>query len=97
MATLQELIEKRSQLDKQIAEAREQAMKEAIARVHAIIAEFDLTADDIFPKAGARQKRRTRDSAPARYRDPMTGKTWSGRGRAPNWLLGKNRSEFEIL
>lgn len=32
---------------------------------------------------------------PAMYRDPKSGATWSGRGRAPAWL-GANRSKFLI-
>ncbi|WP_408525975.1 H-NS family nucleoid-associated regulatory protein [Paraburkholderia fungorum] len=32
---------------------------------------------------------------PALYRDPKSGATWSGRGRAPAWL-GANRSRFLI-
>ncbi|MGF6466111.1 H-NS family nucleoid-associated regulatory protein [Paraburkholderia youngii] len=34
---------------------------------------------------------------PALYRDPKSGATWSGRGRAPVWLAGaKDRSRFLI-
>lgn len=34
---------------------------------------------------------------PAVYRDPKSGATWSGRGRAPAWLAGaKDRSKFLI-
>ncbi|TXC81044.1 H-NS family nucleoid-associated regulatory protein [Paraburkholderia azotifigens] len=34
---------------------------------------------------------------PAKYRDPKTGATWSGRGRAPAWLAGvKDLSSFLI-
>ena len=34
---------------------------------------------------------------PAHYRDPKSGATWSGRGRAPGWLAGaKDRSAFLI-
>ena len=34
---------------------------------------------------------------PALYRDPKSGSTWSGRGRAPAWLASsKDRSEFLI-
>ncbi|HDR9377078.1 TPA: H-NS histone family protein, partial [Burkholderia multivorans] len=32
---------------------------------------------------------------PPKYRNPKTGETWSGRGRAPAWL-GKNRTRFLI-
>jgi DNA-binding protein H-NS len=32
-----------------------------------------------------------------RYRDPATGKTWTGRGKPPNWIVGaKDRKPFEI-
>jgi DNA-binding protein H-NS len=34
---------------------------------------------------------------PAMYRDPKSGATWSGRGRAPTWLAGvKDRSKFLV-
>jgi len=32
---------------------------------------------------------------PPKYRDPASGKTWSGRGREPLWLAGR-RDEFLI-
>ncbi|NPT58249.1 H-NS histone family protein [Paraburkholderia sp. 5N] len=33
----------------------------------------------------------------AKYRDPKSGATWSGRGRAPAWLAGaKDRTQFLI-
>ncbi|WP_408243257.1 MULTISPECIES: H-NS family nucleoid-associated regulatory protein [Paraburkholderia] len=35
---------------------------------------------------------------PALYRDPKSGATWSGRGRAPAWLAGaKDRGKFLIV
>jgi DNA-binding protein H-NS len=33
---------------------------------------------------------------PALYRDPKSGATWSGRGRAPSWI-GSNRAKFLIV
>lgn len=33
---------------------------------------------------------------PPKYRDPKTGATWTGRGRAPRWLDGKKRERFLI-
>jgi DNA-binding protein H-NS len=32
----------------------------------------------------------------AKYRDPETGKTWTGRGVAPKWIAGKDREAFLI-
>jgi DNA-binding protein H-NS len=38
-----------------------------------------------------------RGPQPAKYRDPKSGATWSGRGRAPEWLASvKDRSRFLI-
>ncbi|SAL86156.1 HNS-like transcriptional regulator [Caballeronia arvi] len=38
-----------------------------------------------------------RGPQPALYRDPKSGATWSGRGRAPGWLASaKNRDKFLI-
>ncbi len=32
---------------------------------------------------------------PAKYKDPQSGKTWSGRGRPPAWLVGE-RDKYAI-
>lgn len=52
-------------------------------------------------KARAAVKRKgkgqPRGPQPALYRDPQTGATWSGRGRAPAWLASvEDRSPFLI-
>lgn len=33
---------------------------------------------------------------PAKYRDPMTGAVWSGRGKEPLWIKGKDRTPYLI-
>jgi len=33
---------------------------------------------------------------PAMYKDPETGKTWSGFGHEPGWMKGKKREDFLI-
>jgi hypothetical protein len=43
----------------------------------------------------------TRQRIPYRYRDPLTGSTWSGRGLKPTWLRvelanGRTLAEFDI-
>ena len=60
--------------------------------------DYGLTAEDLAPRRRGRPRKsagRSGTPAPAKYRDPKTGKTWSGRGRAPAWL-GKNRDRFLI-
>ena|SRR5690606_8805985 len=50
-------------------------------------------------KAGAAKKSRGRASkksaAVVKYRNPETGQTWSGRGRAPKWLQG-DREQYAV-
>lgn len=31
-----------------------------------------------------------------KYKNPATGETWTGRGKAPKWIAGKDRTKFLI-
>ncbi|WP_311767765.1 H-NS family nucleoid-associated regulatory protein [Burkholderia sp. Bp8963] len=33
---------------------------------------------------------------PAKYYDPSSGKSWTGRGACPKWLAGKNLDDYLI-
>ena len=50
-----------------------------------------LTEKDVF--AGKTSKF---GKAKAKYRDPATGKTWTGRGRNPTWFDSNRESDFLI-
>lgn len=91
MSTLAELIAQKEALEQQIELARKTELKEAIAQAKAIIEGHGLTVDDLFGKS------RTTGKVAPKYRDPNTGATWSGRGRAPKWLEGKDAAEFLIV
>ena len=99
MATLQELIAQKEALDLQIQEQRTAELAEAVGKVKALIAEYGLTQDDIFGGARASKKEKAegvKNKVAAKYRDPISGKEWSGRGLAPKWLQGKEKSDFLI-
>ena len=92
MSTLAELLAEKESLDQQIAAIRKDEREKAIADALKIIKDFELTSDDLFgPKAKTEKKQ-----SDAKYRDPDTGKTWSGKGRTPKWLEGKNKEDFAI-
>jgi DNA-binding protein H-NS len=97
MSTLKELIAQKEALERQIAQARKTEMADAIAKVHALVADCGLTAADIFPngKVKAVKVKGTSTVAP-KYKDPISGKTWSGRGIAPKWLGGKKKEDYAI-
>lgn len=31
-----------------------------------------------------------------KYKDPVSGKTWAGRGRLPRFMAGKDKEQFRI-
>ena len=101
MSTLQDLLAQREALDRQIEETRRNARRDGIARAQALISEFGLTAMDLFGGSAARAAGKSSGTSSGRkvapkYRDPATGKTWTGRGRAPTWLEGKDRQQYLI-
>ena len=85
MSTYQELKAQADELIRQANEIRKVENKETIIRIREMIREHGITAEQLgFAPAG----KGSRTKAPAKYRDPMTGKTWSGRGRTPLWMDG---------
>ncbi|MFM1909183.1 MAG: hypothetical protein RL459_66 [Pseudomonadota bacterium] len=97
MTTLQELIAQKAAIEQKIAETRQREMTEAVTKVRAIVAEYGLTADDVFPNGKVKTKGKSTGKVAAKYRDPLSGKTWTGRGVAPKWIEGKDRSAFAIV
>jgi DNA-binding protein H-NS len=47
--------------------------------------------------ATERKSRRSKgEKVSPKYRNPETGDTWTGRGREPGWIKGKNRDNFVL-
>ena len=93
MKTLQELIAERNALDEQIATARQAEVASAIAQAKEIIAQFQLSVSDVFQEPGTRKKMA---KVAVKYRDPQSGKTWTGRGKPPAWIAGQDRALFDV-
>lgn len=103
---LDQKIAEQEKLGKEIEKLRAQQRKEAIGSIKADIKRFDIKPEELFPSAKPGRKNKAKPSRKGRrkaagtvspkYRDPDTGKTWSGRGREPVWLRGKNRDDYLI-
>ena len=91
MTDYQNLLAQKAALDAQIATAQAEAKAKAVTEARALIQEHGLTAADVFPQG----KPKGSVGAP-KYRDPATGATWTGRGKPPNWINGKDRGQFLI-
>ncbi|WP_082712017.1 H-NS family nucleoid-associated regulatory protein [Burkholderia singularis] len=93
MTDYQQLIYQRKELQVQIDVAKREERRVAVATARDLIAEFDLHPQELF---GRKYKPRNPINKVARYRDPETGATWSGFGRPPHWIAGRNREHFAI-
>lgn len=90
MTSYSELLAQKKLLDEQIANAKKAESEQALQTVTQLVQEFGFTAQQVFPWKPAPKK------VTAKYRDPDTGATWSGRGKPPQWIAGKDREPFVI-
>lgn len=101
MENIQELLAQKAALEKRIAEAQRTAKADAIAKVKTLMAEYGLTAADLAGKAPAAAKAEGGKKVAAKYKDPVSGQTWTGRGLKPKWLQaalsgGKSLEDFAL-
>lgn len=104
MTTLAAINKKIDELKKQADAIVKAEKREAIAKVRDLIAKFGLVAEDIgLGKTGKRgrvaaaKKTAGASASAAKYRDPTTGRTWTGVGRAPAWIAeAKDRNKFLV-
>mgnify|MGYP003407987151 FL=1 len=54
MSSYKELLKQREALEQKINEARRNELSEAVSQVRALVTEFGLTAQDVFPAGKAR-------------------------------------------
>lgn len=99
---LNDLLAKKAELEKQIIELQREERGSAIAQVKALMAQHGLTLADLGTRSTAPASRaKSGAKVPAKYRDPSTGQTWSGRGLHPKWLKaamagGAKLSDFAL-
>lgn len=101
MESIQELLAQKAALEKKIADAQRSARADAIAKVKALMAEYGLSAADLSGKVALSAKPDGTRKVAAKYRDPASGQTWTGRGLKPKWLQaalasGKKLEDFAL-
>jgi len=82
MATLQELLAQKEALEREIELRKKQDRAEAIAKVRTLMDEYGLSISDLTSRTVSKPAAKVA----AKYRNPATGDSWSGRGLQPNWL-----------
>lgn len=104
-----------AELRQKLHDKKSEERAQAIATVKELVKLHDLTAQDLGisqKKGKAANKSASKSSGkttradkgipvPAKYKDPASGSTWSGRGRAPVWLAtlvssGRSKNDYLI-
>ncbi|KMZ13496.1 putative regulator [Candidatus Burkholderia humilis] len=105
MSTLEQIRAKMKKLQKQADALIARQAQKVVDQIRTLMIEHGLTTADIEAAAKRRRQRAGKASVttsakktmPPKYRDPKTGDTWSGYGRAPAWIANaKDRSRFLI-
>lgn len=98
MATYAELVQQIADLEKQAAEQLRAEKAGNIQKVKQFMQQMNVTLEDL---GGVTAKRRSGAKGVIRYRDPASGKGWSGRGRKPAWVVdalaaGRGLEDFAV-
>jgi DNA-binding protein H-NS len=106
MTTLNSLQAKIAKLQAQAEAIVKKDSSAVIAKIRDLMEKHGLTTADIDAHIGGGKKRGRKpgvklaaksSASSAKYRDPKTGATWTGHGRAPKWIASaKDRSKFLV-
>ncbi len=95
MTSYAEYVEQIAKLQSLAEAARQAEINGAIKSIKELMQLHGVTVDDLA--AGSRAKpSKAKSTVAAQFKNPETGETWTGRGRAPRWLDGKDKEAFRI-
>lgn len=95
---IKELLAQAEALQAKIAQLRTESKQTGIQQIRDMMVELDIRAEDLdmveiskLPAGKGRtghmwQRAVQTGALPPMYRDPASGRTWSGRGRVPDWM-----------
>ena len=94
----EEIQAKIADLQAQAARVKQEEKSQAISAARAMIESYGITARDLgLDKVKGKTGPKSGNKIAAKYRDPQSGATWSGRGKTPKWINGAaDRSQYAI-
>ena len=76
---------------------KEKAEKaEVIKQIVEVFSRYNIPIEELVEALGGYKVKRRGVKASMKYRDPVTGETWSGRGKEPIWIRDQDRSLYLI-
>ena len=95
MTTYAEYVEQISKLQALAEAARKDEINDAIKKIKDLMQLHGVSIDDLSSARGSKPAK-AKSTVAAQFKKPETGETWTGRGRAPRWLDGKDRDAYRI-
>jgi DNA-binding protein H-NS len=94
----EELRAKAAEILAQAEQVKSEKRQKTIDTVRVMISTYGITAKDLGLDKAPKVKTGPKpgNKVAAKYRDPATGATWSGRGKTPRWINGADRSQYAI-
>lgn len=94
LADFEKAEKEREEARKRLEQAMVEQKRASIAEIKAMMVRFGIALEDLGSTAGknaanasGRKERSDKGKAIApKYRDPVSGKTWTGRGNPPVWI-----------
>jgi len=95
----EELRAKAAEILAQAEQVKSEERQKTIDTVRVMIQTYGITARDLGLDKAPKSKTGPKpgNKVAAKYRDPQSGATWSGRGKTPRWINGAaDRSAYAI-
>jgi DNA-binding protein H-NS len=94
----EEIQAKIEELKAQAEIVKREEKEQAIGMARTMISAYGITAKDLGldKMVKAKSGPKVGNKIAAKYRDPQSGATWSGRGKTPRWINGADRSQYAI-
>ena len=94
MSDLKALRAEHARLSDLLVDARIRETRAILSRLKEDVVLYGITEKDIRTALGFDKD--SKKPLPPKYRDPKTGATWSGKGRKPQWLIGRRMDAYLI-
>lgn len=95
MTSYAEYVEQIAKLQALAEAARQDEITGAVQQIKSLMRQYGITVADLSSVRSAKPAK-AKVSVAAQFKNPETRETWTGRGRAPRWLDGKDKEQFRI-
>lgn len=94
--TVADLEAEREALDRKIEEQKAAEKRSVMDQIANVMGTYAISLEELVEYQGGLKIKRKGVKAKPKFRDPVTGAIWTGRGKPPVWLRDKNFDDYLI-